>query len=73
MIIKSFEFNKIDKDIFKIYLFYGKNEGLQKQIIEENFLKNFDGEVIKYDEQEFIYKNEIIISELKNYNYIQSN
>lgn len=72
MIIKSFEFNKIDKDIFKIYLFYGKNEGLQKQIIEENFLKNFDGEVIKYDEQEFIYNNEIIISEFMNKSLFQS-
>ena len=64
MIIKFYELIKIDKNKFNIFLLYGKNEGLQNQTLKENFIINFKGEVIKYDEQEFIVNYENIASEI---------
>mgnify|MGYP006120289015 CR=1 FL=1 len=37
MIIKSFESSKINLKKNNFFLFYGKNEGYKKQIIEEKF------------------------------------
>ena len=64
MIIKFYELTKIDKNKFHIFLLYGKNEGLQNQTLKENFIINFKGEVLKYDEQEFIVNYENIASEI---------
>ena len=64
MIIKFYELIKIDKNKFNIFLLYGKNEGLQNQTLKENFIINFKGEVLKYDEQEFIVNYENIASEI---------
>ena len=64
MIIKNFEFNKDKVSKFNNFLFHGKNEGLKKEIIEKNFIKNFDGKIDKYDENYFISNKETIISEL---------
>ena len=64
MIIKFYELIKIDKNKFHIFLLYGKNEGLQNQTLKENFIINFKGEVLKYDEQEFIVNYENIASEI---------
>ena len=64
MIIKFYELIKIDKNKFHIFLLYGKNEGLQNQTLKENFIINFKGEVLKYDEQEFIVNYENIVSEI---------
>ncbi len=36
MIIKSFELSKFKKTNFNIFLFYGKNEGLKKELINKN-------------------------------------
>ena len=41
MIVKSFELNKIDLKKNKIFLFYGENEGLKNQIIENNYKKKY--------------------------------
>ena len=64
MIIKFYELIKIDKNKFHIFLLYGKNEGLQNQTLKENFIINLKGEVLKYDEQEFIVNYENIASEI---------
>ena len=64
MIIKFYELIKIDKNKFNIFLLYGQNEGLQNQTLKENFIINFKGEVIKYDEQEFILNYENMASEI---------
>ena len=45
-------------------MFHGKNEGLKKEIIERNFIKNFNGNIDKYDENYLISNKETIISEL---------
>ena len=64
MIIKHFELTKDTISKFNYYLFHGKNEGLKKEIIERNFIKNFNGNIDKYDESYFISNKETIISEL---------
>ena len=66
MIIKVFEFNKLKTSNYKFYLFYGKNEGLQNEIIKKYFVDKFEGQVDKYDENEFISNSETIFSELLN-------
>ena len=64
MIIKYFEVNKVIKNNINLFLFYGKNEGLQNETIENNFIKKFDGIINKYEETEFINNFEIIINEI---------
>ena len=43
MIIKNFELEKIKKSNLSLYLFYGQNEGLKKEVLESCFIKNFKG------------------------------
>ncbi len=65
MIIKSFELEKLKSTKLNIHLIYGNNEGIKEDIINNFYLKNFDGEILKYDEQEILKnKNEIISSVL---------
>ena len=64
MIIKSYEINKIELNKFNFFLFYGKNEGAQTEIINQYFMSNFNGKVSKYDENEFINNYEVIASEI---------
>ena len=63
MIIKYFQLKKLIKKL-KVLLFYGKNNGLKEDTINQVFLENFD-ELDRYDEQYFI-ANCNIISELLN-------
>ncbi len=64
MIIKSFELEKIKSFNLNIHLIYGNNEGIKQDIIENFYLKDFDGELLKYDEQEILHNFENIISSL---------
>ena len=64
MIVRSYEASKIDIFKYNFYLIYGKNEGLQKNIINECFLKNSKTQVILYEESEFISKSEVITEEM---------
>ena len=64
MIIKSYEVNKINIKDYDIFLFYGKNEGLQNEIIEKNFVTGSKGSINKYEESEFINNYETISSEI---------
>ena len=50
MILKSFELNKISKNI-TFFLIYGKNEGLKTECINEILKKNY-GKVFNYDENQ---------------------
>jgi len=72
MIVKSFELNRKIVDKYKFFLLYGKNEGLQNEIIQTQFLKNFEGKVNKYDEIEFLNNTEIIITDLLSKSFFES-
>jgi hypothetical protein len=66
MIIKQYQIKNLDLNNYNLYLLYGKNEGLQNEVISGKFLKNFKGELNRYDENEFINNNETLISEFYN-------
>ena len=52
MIIKSYEINKINPDLNNFLLFYGKNEGLKKEITKIIIKKQ--SKVLHYDEKEIL-------------------
>ena len=62
MIIKSYEFNKINKDITNFYLFYGKNKGLKKELAE--YVLKEEKNIINYDEKEILDNTEIFIENI---------
>ena len=72
MIVKNFELNKKIVDKYMFFLLYGKNEGFQNEIIQSQFLKNYEGQIDKYDEIEFLKNNEIIITELLSKSFFES-
>ena len=59
MIIKSYEINKINLVKIKLFLLYGKNEGLKNETTK--FLLDYKSEVLTYDEKELLdNQNEFI-------------
>ena len=66
MIIKSFELEKIISLNFNIHLIYGNNEGIKQDIINNYYKKNYEGEVLKYDEQDILTNKDEFITSLLN-------
>ena len=66
MIIKSFELEKLKSTKLNFHLIYGNNEGIKEDIINNYYLRNFDGEILKYDEQEILSSKNEFISSLLN-------
>ncbi len=66
MIIKNFELEKIKKSNLSLYLLYGQNEGLKKEVLENCFIKNFKGLIEKYDEKEVIENQDEMHSKIFN-------
>ena len=66
MIVKYYEINKTDLSKFNYFLIYGKNEGLKKEIINEKILKKIQGEITKYDDNEFTNNYDEILSKVLN-------
>jgi len=64
MIIKNFELEKLKSVNLNIHLIYGNNEGIKEDIINNFYLKDFDGEILKYDEQEILNISDEFISKL---------
>jgi len=63
MIIKNFELKKLNKIDYSLILLYGENEGFKQKIINDFFIKSFDGEIQNYEEDEiFINYNEFVTS-----------
>ena len=64
MIIKSFELEKLKSSISNIHLIFGKNDGIKEDIISTIYLKDFVGEILKYDETEILNSKDEFISNL---------
>ena len=73
MIIKSFELEKIKISSSNIHLIYGGNEGIKDDIITNYYLKNFNGENLKYDEQEILNNKDEFVSGLLNKSLFEVN
>ena len=71
MIIKYYELDKHGIDEFKFYLFYGKNEGLQNEVLINKFKNSTEDQMIKYEEKEFINNFDDILSELLNISFFE--
>ncbi len=54
MILKNYEINKINLNLNKLILFYGKNEGYKNEEILRIIKNNKDYKVSKYDEKEIL-------------------
>ena len=63
MIVKSYELNKIKGDL-KFFLFYGKNEGLKNQHIQQLLEKNDNNNIVKYDEKEILENEDIFFESI---------
>lgn len=66
MIIKSFEIEKIKSIKNNLILIYGTNQGYKNQVIKELFEKLFEGEILRFDENEILNNHEEFISNLMN-------
>ena len=66
MIIKSFEIEKIKSIKNNLILIYGTNQGYKNQVIKEFFEKLFEGEILRFDENEILNNHEEFISSLMN-------
>ena len=65
MILKSYEVNKINPSKFKIFLFYGKNDGQKREAV--NYLTD-KNEFFSYEQNEIIEKKENFFNKI----YIKS-
>ena len=73
MIIKSFELNKKKIHNFSLCLLHGNNQGIKEQIIKEYFLKDFKGDILKYDEIDLLNDKDEFISKLLNKSLFEDN
>ena len=65
MIIKFFELQK-NKKIKNLNLIYGNNKGQKNQIINDYFVNNFEGNILKYEENDVLNNSDEFISNLLN-------
>jgi DNA polymerase III subunit delta len=54
MIVKAFEFNKVDLKKNQFYLFYGENNGHKNEIIKNKIEKQYSNNIFRYDEKEVL-------------------
>jgi len=64
MILKNYEIEKINLVNNKLILFYGKNEGLKKEIISKVTSKKKNIKIKKFDENEILKNQELFIEEM---------
>jgi DNA polymerase-3 subunit delta len=62
MILKSFEVNKVNLNLYNLFLFYGKNEGFKNEVTK-NILKN-KSNIINYEEKEVLENEDNFIENL---------
>ena len=72
MIIKSFNLDEIKKLQSNFYLLYGENEGHKDEVINNYFLKNFNGEIVKYDEDQILANKDIFFETCLNESLFES-
>ena len=72
MIIKSFEFNKIDLKKNNFFLFFGENEGLKKETIESNFKNNYPKKTFYYDESEVLNNKSNFFEEILSRSFFEN-
>ena len=64
MIIKNFEIDKFNKSNSNLHLIYGVNEGIKQDLINNIYLKGFEGDIFNYEEHEILNNIDQFISNL---------
>jgi len=72
MIIKSFNLKDLKESKSNFFLFYGENEGQKDEVIYNIFLKDFKGEVVKYDENQILENKDIFLETCLNESLFES-
>ena len=72
MILKSFELDKINFSKFKLFVLYGENEGLKKEIISK-IKRNYNNKEIIYEEEQILKNKDFFFSEIKNKSLFDEN
>jgi DNA polymerase-3 subunit delta len=62
MILKSFEVNKVNLNLYNLFLFYGKNEGFKNEVTK-NILKN-KSNILNYEEKEILENEDNFVENL---------
>ncbi len=73
MIIKSFNLNDIKKSKSNYFLLYGENDGHKEEAISNYFLKDFNGEVVRYDENQILENKNLFLETCFNESLFDSN
>ena len=73
MIIKSFNLNDIKKSKSNFFLVYGENDGLKEEAVSNYFLKDFNGEIIRYDENQILENKNLFLETCFNESLFESN
>ncbi len=73
MIIKSFEEEKIKSINNNLILIYGSNQGYKNQVIQDLFVKFFEGEISRFEESEILNDTEGFFSGLMNKSLFEDN
>ena len=66
MIVKSFEINKINLSKINFFLFYGENEGLKNEIINNKFKNKYVGNIFRYEEKEILNEKDSFLESILN-------
>ena len=72
MIIKSFKIDDLKKSESNFFLFYGENEGHKEEMISNCFIRNFNGEVVRYDENQILENKDIFFENCLNESLFES-
>ena len=64
MIIKNFEIDKFKKSNSNLHLIYGVNEGIKQDLINNIYLKGYEGDIFNYEEHEILNNIDQFISNL---------
>ncbi len=72
MIVKTYELQKIKSTNLNFFLLYGSNEGFKEQVIKEYFIKDFEGDIQRYEETEILSNYQNFISNLLNKSFFEN-
>ena len=62
MILKSYELSNLNHHKYKMFLFYGENNGFKNEILKNNFKDKYKGQDLNFDEATILKEPEIFFN-----------
>ena len=72
MILKSYELSNLNHHKYKMFLFYGENNGFKNEILKNNFKDKYKGQDLNFDEATILKEPEIFFNEVLNKSFFES-